>query len=315
MSYPYSVSFVLIAFNQEAFIKAACASALNQEGESIEIILSDDCSTDRTYEIMQEMVQQYRGCHRVILNRTKTNLGLVEHINQVVQLSKGDVIIYAAGDDISITNRVLLTMKSFEQKESPVLLVHSCVQEIDKNGCNLSVWYPPIFGKHFNCEQLAQKYSLVIGATCAWHRSIWDVFGRLSHPNIYEDAVMALRACMLGGNKSLVFVDEPLVLYRINEAGLSQGGRNKPTNRSERRSFELKRLRTRNAICLQRLDDARKIQSTEVIKVLEQEQKNNNMTRLVYEKEIGWLQLMSIAVKTNTISAFLSASLKRFRVM
>ena len=96
MNYPYSVSFVLIAYNQEAFIKEACEAALNQMGEPIEIILSDDCSTDDTFQIMQDVVRAYKGSHRVQLNRTTRNVGLIEHINQVVELSSGDVIVYAA---------------------------------------------------------------------------------------------------------------------------------------------------------------------------------------------------------------------------
>ena len=56
MPYSDSVSLVLITYNQASFIKEACLSVLNQDGEPIEIILSDDHSTDHTFEIMQDIV-------------------------------------------------------------------------------------------------------------------------------------------------------------------------------------------------------------------------------------------------------------------
>lgn len=313
MKYSHSVSFVLIAYNQESFIRKACEAALSQEGEAIEIILSDDCSTDNTFQIMQEVVQSYQGCHHVRLNQTTENVGLIEHINQVVELSRGEVIIYAAGDDISNLDRVQKTMAVYRNKKP--LLVHSCVQEIDIQGNILGIWRPPIFGKHYSCVEMAKKYSLIIGASCAWHRSIWQKFGKLRYPESYEDAVMALRVCMMGGVEALTYVDEPLVRYRVSASGVSQAGRNKPKNRCERQLFELKRLRSRSAICDQRLDDARLVQSSQMMGILEQEQRNNRMTQLVYEKQQGWATLFITAIKTRTLVSMAVAAVRRLSRM
>ena len=315
MNCPYSVSFVLIAYNQEAFIKEACEAALNQMGEPIEIILSDDCSTDDTFQIMQDVVRSYKGSHRVLLNRTVRNVGLIEHINQVVELSSGDVIVYAAGDDISLPNRVIQTLQMFESAGRSPLLIHSSVQEINEQGVPLGLVHAPVFGKRFDCVKMAQKYSLVIGATCAWHRSIWQQFGRLIYATAYEDAVMALRACMMGGEGALLYSESPLVEYRVNVAGVSQGGRYKPKTRIERQKFELKRLQTRSAICAQRLDDSLKFGAWPLVDILKQEQANNEVIRWVYEKQTGWLSLIKIGLKKHAVIALMKAILKRLRTM
>ena len=55
------VTFALFAYNQERYIREAVEGAFAQTYEPLEIILSDDCSTDRTFEIMQEMVANYRS--------------------------------------------------------------------------------------------------------------------------------------------------------------------------------------------------------------------------------------------------------------
>ena len=122
---PYNVSLILIAYNQEQFVRQACESVLHQHGGSIEIILSDDCSIDGTYKVMQDVVSSYRGHHRVILRRNEHNLGLVGHINKVIGLCSGEFIVYAAGDDISAPERVVRTMDLFANGDGKVLICSS----------------------------------------------------------------------------------------------------------------------------------------------------------------------------------------------
>ena len=63
------LTFALAALNQERFIREAVEAAFAQTYSPLEIILSDDCSEDRTFEIMCEMAKAYRGPHRIVLNR------------------------------------------------------------------------------------------------------------------------------------------------------------------------------------------------------------------------------------------------------
>jgi len=53
------ISFVLLAYNQEAFIREAVQSALEQTYQPLEIILSDDFSKDDTFEIIKNMAASY----------------------------------------------------------------------------------------------------------------------------------------------------------------------------------------------------------------------------------------------------------------
>lgn len=57
------VTFALFAYNQEDYVREAVQDAFAQTYEPLEIILSDDCSSDRTYQIMHEMAVAYRGPH------------------------------------------------------------------------------------------------------------------------------------------------------------------------------------------------------------------------------------------------------------
>lgn len=70
------VSYVLTAYNVEEFIEESVKCAFSQTYENLEIILSDDCSTDNTFNIMKKMADEYDGPHKIVLNRNEKNLGI-----------------------------------------------------------------------------------------------------------------------------------------------------------------------------------------------------------------------------------------------
>ena len=110
------VSFCILTYNQEKFIEDAIKGALSQEYDNLEIIISDDGSTDRTYDIAKNLIDNYKGPHKVILNRNNPNLGIREHCNKLLyELAKGEYILLAAGDDISAPERTKEYVNLFEK--------------------------------------------------------------------------------------------------------------------------------------------------------------------------------------------------------
>ena len=99
------VSIILFSYNQENFITEAVESLLNQTYSPLEIILSDDCSKDDTFNRMKRLAKAYKGPHKVKLNHNKKNLGVIAHMNKALNLTKGELIFAAAGDDISLPER------------------------------------------------------------------------------------------------------------------------------------------------------------------------------------------------------------------
>jgi glycosyltransferase involved in cell wall biosynthesis len=95
------VTFALFAYNQEKYIREAVEGAFSQTYSPLEIILSDDCSSDATFEIMQELARAYEGLHKVFLYKTSNNLGILEHFFARMSVANGQIFVCAAGDDIS----------------------------------------------------------------------------------------------------------------------------------------------------------------------------------------------------------------------
>src|SRR5690554_4350831 len=94
-------AIILLSYKQERFVAEAVRGALVQEGEAIEIVISDDASPDNTWQQIENEVAAYSGPHRIILNRNPVNLGLMGNLLKAVSLSTAKYLIMAAGDDIS----------------------------------------------------------------------------------------------------------------------------------------------------------------------------------------------------------------------
>src|SRR5260370_11691464 len=109
-----ALTFVVAALNAERFIREAVGAAFAQTYSPLEIILSDDCSEDRTFEIMCEMAKVYRGPHRIVLNRNPIRRSIGGHINRIMEVSQGELILAAAGADISLPPRDKSTYEAWE---------------------------------------------------------------------------------------------------------------------------------------------------------------------------------------------------------
>jgi len=210
------VTFALFAYNQEKYIREAVEGAFAQTYSPLEIILSDDCSNDRTFTIMQEMARVYSGEHRIKIRTNKNNFGLVGHINRVLQIFCGKYIVLAAGDDISLPDRVDRIVEEFK---GGALLVHSDFFPIDKDGKDLYDFKKPSLVWKADSVTIATSRAIYVGATGAWDRKLYDFFGTIKITESYEDLVFGYRASLLG---EISFINSKLVRYR--SGGMSSNG-------------------------------------------------------------------------------------------
>ena len=126
------VSIVLAAFNQERFVEQAVKAVFAQDYGNLEIVLSDDASSDSTYEIMEHLTESYSGPHEVILNRTAGGNGILAHFYSAVAKSTGRLIVGAAGDDISYPHRVSCLVNLWQESQADAIF--SSFDYIDEDG-------------------------------------------------------------------------------------------------------------------------------------------------------------------------------------
>lgn len=218
------VTFALFAYNQERFIQEAVEAAFAQTYQPLEIIISDDCSTDGTYEILKEIVSNYKGSHRVILRQTNRNLGVLPHVIDAAHCANGELIVLAAGDDISKPERTRKLAIAWQSTAAWGL--YSRYDQIDENNvlfgsaeradCLLSPEYR--LRKYFLAQDGA--VDIVHGATSAYDKKIFSLLKDHCIDNILsEDGAFSLVINLL--KEKVVFVDESLVLYRSHPGALT----------------------------------------------------------------------------------------------
>lgn len=212
------VTFALFAYNQERFIAEAVDSALAQTWEPLEVILSDDCSSDRTFEIMREKAAAYQGPHQVVVRRNDPNVGIAEHVNQVVAMARGEVLVVAAGDDISAPGRCAAMADAFARAEA-VSFVDTATEEIDEQGAFIRQSGVTSERRQITLDQyLSGRAGPLTAASRAYRTSRLRRYPPLAKDCPTEDTPSLLRCLMLG--EGLV-VSEALVKRRLHETNLS----------------------------------------------------------------------------------------------
>lgn len=91
------ISVLIITYKQEELIKRAINSLLAQKDYIYEICVSDDCSPDNTWGVLQEYDKQYPGLFK--LHRNKPNVGIFENIEYTWTMPAGDLVYHLSGDD------------------------------------------------------------------------------------------------------------------------------------------------------------------------------------------------------------------------
>lgn len=215
------VSFGIITYNQEQFILDTLKGAVSQEYDNMEIIVSDVNSTDKTFEIVESFVKSYEGPFKFILNKNKDNLRIAGNVNKVIELSHGDYIILADGDDISLPNRVKLSVEKID--ELGVLSMTFNMNIID----SVSRYIGPFrtVGENtviFSIEDFLNRQYYSGGASRVIKRKIVEQFGYLNQDCQTEDSVFNFRAFLTTG---LGYCSIPMVNYRVHDNNISS-----PTN-------------------------------------------------------------------------------------
>ena len=96
------VSVIMSVHNNEATVNTAIESILGQSYKNIELIITDDCSSDSSLSIIKKYIDK----KNVKLIENSENKGLTKSLNSMIKVAKGKFIARQDADDISLYNRI-----------------------------------------------------------------------------------------------------------------------------------------------------------------------------------------------------------------
>lgn len=290
------VTFALFAYNQEKYVREAIEGAFSQTYQPLEIILSDDCSTDQTFQIMQEMSAAYRGPHTIRLNRNRKNLNIGGHVNTVNRLAQGELVVAAAGDDISMQDRTYILVNAWLKTNRKAGLLHSARRMMKKDGEVIGDYSCKCLNALGSLESAVKSNAHVDGATEAWDRQLFDMFGDLRADTFHEDCALTFRSLL--ANRLIIYVEEPMVLYRFESGVTFETHPSHPAYDATRRKLLLIRLRS---VTLQQLDDLKIIPSQRIKEILVKKAAQQDAAIMF---ECGWPNPRQIVVLIRTTGLY-----------
>ena len=233
-----SMSVALCTHNGSKFLAEQLLSILAQRPSPIEIVLSDDASTDGTVELAISTVEDYRSDHpdvgtELVVLRNKAALGVIRNFEAAMLACRGDLIALSDQDDIWHDGRLAKAQAEFE-RQPELLLVHSDARLVDVDGA-------PIGHSLFDALEVTTvekgllaagdgfpiliRRNLVTGATVVVRRTLVEDAAPFSQAWVHDEWL-----AIIGASLGMVrLIPEQLIDYR--QHGSNQIGAIKPTLR------------------------------------------------------------------------------------
>jgi glycosyltransferase involved in cell wall biosynthesis len=220
-----SISIAMGTFNGARFLPEQLDSILAQARLPDELVVRDDCSSDRTPEILAEFAASAPFPVRVSRNRSQ--LGWFENFLQASRECGGDLIAFCDQDDVWLPEKLARCEAILDAADRPSLVMHAA-RVVDRELTPTGTLHPDIR----RSQRLRPRdYPTFVGgpgfAMC-FERALLDYLREPPLPPetrlLYgHDTLLVLLA---GADSGLLLLDEPLALYRRhgdNVSGYEQG--------------------------------------------------------------------------------------------
>lgn len=125
------VSVIMGIYNCENTLRESIESIIKQTYKNWELIICDDCSTDKTYSLAKEYQIKYP--EKIMLIKNERNLKLASTLNHCLKYATGEYIARMDGDDISLETR-LEEQVNFLNKHNEYHVVGSQMISFDQDG-------------------------------------------------------------------------------------------------------------------------------------------------------------------------------------
>lgn len=203
------ISISIPQYNRINYLLKSLKLIEQQTYHNIEVVISDDCSSDDTESVITSLVPQYK--YPIIYSRNKINLGYDRNYRKCVELATGDYVIVIGNDDSINGEKSISFLVDFLIKSNyPEIGFCNCIEERLGNKLMKRAFSTSVLGsgtdiafKHYSC------FSFVGGLI--YKKESFDEFNTDKHDgSIYSQ--MYLGTLMVASGCRLFSIEEPLVI-------------------------------------------------------------------------------------------------------
>lgn len=218
------ISVVVPVYNQEKFIAETLESVINQTYTNLQILVSDDGSSDCSYDVIKEYALKDE---RIEILHNNNNVGICGNFNRLFDNVRGEYVAFFSGDDVMMPDKL---RKQYELlKDNPaVVVVHHNAWLIDGES---------------NKKSLHQKNQLPLNNPLDWAlKTNWfhakriapllptsclartDYYLKARYDNRFKykhELLFTIEDYHANPNGKWVYLKEPLIFYRMHESNFT----------------------------------------------------------------------------------------------
>jgi glycosyltransferase involved in cell wall biosynthesis len=213
------VSVVILTYNQVGFLAQTLQSTLEQDYDNLEVIVSDDASTDGTAEIIQEYALKYPG--RLVPVLGESNIGVTRNSNRGLFSCKGKYIAFQGGDDIFLPGKIARQVEFMESEPGCVLCGHD-VEIFDSDaGKATTLWSTTFPTRRSGRGGWVVRNGVPFAAiACMVRKDAIPPYGFDEHVPVASDWKLYIDVLANGG--AWHFIDGVYARYRVSHQNISK---------------------------------------------------------------------------------------------
>lgn len=210
------ISIALCTYNGEMFLRDQLASVASQTILPDEVVACDDCSQDKTVELLREFSQASPFPVHIHIN--EKNLQSTKNFERAIGLCRGDLIFCADQDDVWYPHKIEESLKLFQRNER-LGMVFGNAEVVDENMEYLGydLWDHIKFDKSERravrsgeAFRVLLRHNVVTGATMAFKREHVESVRPIPKNWVHDGWI----AFILSSVADLDFIERPSMKYR-----------------------------------------------------------------------------------------------------
>lgn len=204
------VSIIVPTYNSECYIGRTIESVISQTYKFWEMIIVDDCSSDKTAEVILSYSLKDK---RIKYNRLELNSGAAVARNVAMSMATGQYIAFLDSDDVWLPDKLSAQIQFMQ--ENNYKFTCTDYEQIDETGRCL--------GKIIHCREKADYNRVLLDCPIGNSTVMYDVtqMGKFEVPNIRKRNDDALWLKMLKSEKFIYGLNQVLVQYRVRHDSIS----------------------------------------------------------------------------------------------
>lgn len=219
------ISVVVITYNSSKYVLDTLESVKNQDYSNIELIVSDDCSTDDTFDICKKWVEENKSrFSRAVVVQTEKNGGICVNYNRGLREVQGEWVKYIAGDDILLPKCISTFVEELQKSQDKIMLCG--IERFSNSSENLEPRLLPTYFDELTISEqekfLVRSGTVVPGPTLFLETETLRQLGGFEerYPFI-EDYPLCMKYLSKGYHIHLVSCY--LIRYRVYQESVSRG--------------------------------------------------------------------------------------------